>query len=74
MDAISLSTARMVNNERIDSGQAWQLVVVGLMSNLIFKTAIVAVLGHRRLLLLTGLLFSIPFAAGVGLLILWPNP
>jgi uncharacterized membrane protein (DUF4010 family) len=72
MDAITLSTARMVDNKKLVAAQGWQLIIVGLMSNLVFKSLIVAFLGHRRLLWIVVLLFAIPFLAGVALLMFWP--
>lgn len=77
MDAITLSTARMLQvespSERIGVTEAWRLLVIATMSNLIFKAGLVAVAGDRRLLLQIGVLFSVPFATGALLLWLWPS-
>ena len=37
MDAITLSTARLVHAGRLDQAIAWRLIVVAAMSNLFFK-------------------------------------
>jgi uncharacterized membrane protein (DUF4010 family) len=73
MDALTLSTARMVKADQLVAAQAWRLVVVGLMSNLIFKGAIVAWLGHPRLFKFIVLLFAVPVTAGLALLLFWPE-
>lgn len=77
MDAITLSTARMVKsgteNGGITADTGWRLIMVASMSNLFFKTCIVAAAGNRRLLLRIILLFAGPFAAGSLILWLWPT-
>ncbi|MEX0717467.1 MAG: MgtC/SapB family protein [Planctomycetaceae bacterium] len=71
MDAITLSTARLVRSERLDPDVGWRLIVVATMSNLAFKAGIVAVLGPRRLLRLIAALFGTTILAGGVLLWLW---
>ena len=75
MDAITLSTARMVKEGLATNGLSastgWRLLVVASMSNLVFKCAIVALLGRRQLLWRTAMLFSIPMLVGTGLLLFW---
>jgi uncharacterized membrane protein (DUF4010 family) len=72
MDAITLSTSRLVEGGRLDPMHGWRLVVVALISNLVFKTGAVAFLGHRRLALRVAALYLSVFAACVLLLVLWP--
>jgi uncharacterized membrane protein (DUF4010 family) len=71
MDAITLSTSRLVGGGRLDPTQGWRLVVVALMSNLVFKAGAVAFLGHRRLALRVAVLYLALFACGALLLALW---
>ncbi len=56
MNAITLSTSRMVVAERIAADQGWKLLVAAAMSNLVFNAAIVGVLGNRRLLVRVAML------------------
>jgi uncharacterized membrane protein (DUF4010 family) len=72
MDAITLSTARLVDEGRLESDTAWRLILVAMLSNLGAKLAIVAILGQRRLLAWSAALFSVA-AAGIAILIaFWP--
>jgi uncharacterized membrane protein (DUF4010 family) len=71
VDAITLSTSQLVNSGRLDPASGWRLVVIALASNLVFKGATVAVLGHRRLLKKIAPLYGVVFATGVLLLLLW---
>jgi uncharacterized membrane protein (DUF4010 family) len=71
VDAITLSTARLVHENRLSATDGWRVVVVAAMSNLIFKAGIVAFLGHRRLLIQILAFYGIVFTAGVLLLLFW---
>ncbi len=72
VDAITLSVGNLYQNARVSPDTAWRLIFVASIANLLFKAAVVAVIGgralRRRLLPLLGLL------ALVGVLgtILWP--
>lgn len=68
MNAITLSTSGMVAARRIEVDLAWKLLVAAAMSNLVFNTLLVGVLGHRRLLVRVALLSALPFAGGAALL------
>ena len=71
MDAITLSTARLVQADRLEAGIGWRLVVVAAMSNLVFKGILVAAMGHRRLRARIAVLFGLSLAAGGAILALW---
>lgn len=73
LDAITLSTSGMVQNNRLAPTAAWKAILVASMSNLVFKAGIVAVLGGRRLLIPILAHFGILIAAGVAVLIFWPQ-
>jgi len=76
MDAITLSTARMVNAEGAGSWVAtngWRLVIAAALSNLVFKAGLVGVLGGRRLLGRILLMYSLPFLGGLALVFFWPG-
>lgn len=69
MDAITLSTARLVADARLDPQDGWRLIIVAILSNLAFKTAIAGVLGGTRLLRLLLRLLALPTLGGV--LMIW---
>jgi uncharacterized membrane protein (DUF4010 family) len=68
-----LSVARLVASNEIDPGQGWRLIVVALLSNLVFKGAMAAVLGDGRLRRWILLLFGLQLVAGAAVLAFWPS-
>jgi uncharacterized membrane protein (DUF4010 family) len=76
MDAITLSTARMVQGEAegaLSPSDGWRVIVIAAMSNLAFKAAVAGLVGHARLLWRVLLLFAVPFGTGIALLVAWPH-
>ncbi len=73
VDAITLSTSQLVNLNRITPDRGWRLITVATISNLLFKALTIAVLGHRRLLLKTGIGFVAVILSGVAILLFWPS-
>lgn len=65
VDAITLSTAGMVGEGRIDALQGWRTILAAALSNMLFKTGVVAVMGHPDLLRRVGLAFGAAIAAGI---------
>ena len=72
MDAITLSTAHLMQSGTVDVATGWRLILVGAIANLFFKALVVAVLGRRELLARVAVLFSLSAAAGAALLAFWP--
>lgn len=72
LDAITLSTAELVQSQRLDSVLGLRVILLAIMSNLVFKLGVVALLGSRRLLIAVSLLFGISLAVGACVLIFWP--
>lgn len=70
MDAITLSTSRLVAADRLDMHTGWRLIVTATIANLVFKTFIVGLLGNRQLLKHVIMLFSIPAVGGILLVLL----
>jgi uncharacterized membrane protein (DUF4010 family) len=64
MDAITLSTSRLVSAERLTPQTGWKVIVAAVMANLIFKAGLVAMLGHRKLFLRVAGLFGILVIVG----------
>lgn len=73
VDAITLSTAQMINDQRLDADTGWRLILLASLSNLVFKGATVAVLGTRRLLARIAVLFAVVLAIGGSILVFWPR-
>ena len=72
VDAMTLSAARLFDEARISADTAWRIIFIASLSNLVFKTGAVAVLGgsnlRRRLL---PALFGLCLA-GTVMVIFWP--
>lgn len=49
VDAITLSVGRLYADSRLDGDTAWRVILVASISNLAFKSGIVAVIGGREL-------------------------
>jgi uncharacterized membrane protein (DUF4010 family) len=73
MDAITLSTSQLVAAGQLDASTGWRSILLASLSNIVFKAAMVAVLGTRRLLAWVGSLFGIALVAGVAILWFWPG-
>jgi uncharacterized membrane protein (DUF4010 family) len=71
MDAITLSTAQMVDSGGVDPATGWRMILVGGLSNLLFKAGAVFALGSPQLRrqILAG--FGLAVAGGVLLIALW---
>jgi uncharacterized membrane protein (DUF4010 family) len=72
VDALTLSTARLVDAGRLEAGTGWRLIVLANLSNLAFKGALAFVLGGRAFGARLVLLFGLGTAAGCALLVFWP--
>ena len=72
MDAITLSTSRLVSRQLVDPDTGWRLILVASMSNLLFKFALVASLGSRAMSKRLATLFTVAIAAGAALIAFWP--
>lgn len=72
MDAITLSTADLANSDAGILADGWRLIIVAALANLVFKAAMVAMLGGRRLFVEVTLLFCIPMVGGILLLLFMP--
>jgi uncharacterized membrane protein (DUF4010 family) len=71
IDAITLSTSRLVADARLEADTGWRLILVAALSNLLFKTAMVATLGSRQMLRRIGGLVGVAVLAGVAILLVW---
>jgi uncharacterized membrane protein (DUF4010 family) len=71
IDAITLSTSRLVDTEVIDPSTGWRVIVVAAMSNMVFKLGLAVSLGSRAMSRLLGALFAVAVATGMALVLLW---
>lgn len=71
VDAITLSTARLVATDGLDPSTGWRVILVGALSNLVFKIGMAATLGSARFARRLASLGVVALAAGGALLFLW---
>jgi uncharacterized membrane protein (DUF4010 family) len=72
MDAITLSTAQLVEAGNLASTTGWRLILVASLANLVFKAGIVAVVGESQLLRFICIRFGIALLGGLAILFAWP--
>jgi uncharacterized membrane protein (DUF4010 family) len=72
VDAISLSTARLVAHGNLPVSTGWRMILVACLSNLVFKWGVVMVLGPRHFGRRVTLSFGVAMLVGIGLLAWWP--
>ncbi|MBX3357745.1 MAG: MgtC/SapB family protein [Phycisphaeraceae bacterium] len=72
MDAITLSSSRLVSEGQIEPGTAWRAIILAAASNNVFKTGVVGALGGWRLLKPVATLVAIKLAVVAAVLVFWP--
>jgi uncharacterized membrane protein (DUF4010 family) len=72
VDAITLSTSRLVNGGGVDPRTGWRAILLAALTNMVFKAGIVAVLGSRGLFGRIALLFGMAILGGAAIWWLWP--
>jgi uncharacterized membrane protein (DUF4010 family) len=72
LDAITLSTARLVEQGQVETQLGWRLILAASLSNLVFKGVLVIVLGERSLPKWIALPYGAALLGGTALLFLWP--
>jgi uncharacterized membrane protein (DUF4010 family) len=72
MDAITLSTSRLVSSGHLDVSTGWRMILTGGLANVVLKGVLVAVLGERGFIrpALAGL--GAAALGGVAILLFWP--
>lgn len=73
MDAITLSTAALVRDGGLAASTGWRMILLASMSNMLFKSVMVALLGGRGIALRAGGILLGGCAAGVAVLVFWPG-
>ena len=72
IDAITLSTSRLVATDIVAEPTGWRLILVAAMSNMLFKFGLAASLGTRQMARQLAPLFGLAIALGAALILLWP--
>ncbi|MHC4406501.1 MAG: MgtC/SapB family protein, partial [Planctomycetota bacterium] len=69
LDAITLSTAELSKTDAWVAREGWRLITAAVTANLVFKAVLAGLLGGRRLLGWIALLYCLPLAGGVALIL-----
>ncbi len=72
VDAITLSTAGLFDQGRVAADDAWRVIFVASLANLVFKGGIVAVMGGAALRNALLPRLAALLAAGIAIVIAWP--
>lgn len=72
MDAITLSTSRLVAAGDVGPSAGWRAIIIAAASNNLFKAGMVGSLGGRRLLAMMLPVFAVKISAAVLLVMFWP--
>jgi uncharacterized membrane protein (DUF4010 family) len=73
LDAITLSTAKLVDQQRLAADLGWRLILTAALANLAFKGGIAVVLGQRRLTSRILVVFGAAILGGALIIALWPG-
>jgi uncharacterized membrane protein (DUF4010 family) len=72
VDAITLSTSRLVSTAHLDTSTAWRMILLGGLANVVFKMGLVTVLGTRPFIRPALIGFGTALAGGAAVLMFWP--
>lgn len=73
LDAITLSTANLMQAGQLELATGWRMILLGALSNIVFKGGVVLLLGSRALRGRVALAFAAALLAGAAILMLWPG-
>ena len=69
LDAITLSTARLVEANRLSVDSAWRSILIAALSNLVFKSGLVLAVGDRQLF--RDVAWLLGMSSLMGVIVLW---
>lgn len=72
MDAITLSTSRLVGSGRLATDTAWRMILIGGMANVVFKMILACILGARAFIRPLALGMGATLLGGAAILLFWP--
>lgn len=73
LDAITLSTANLMQDGRLELEAGWRMILVGALSNIVFKGGVAVALGSRWMRRRVLAAFGAGLAAGAAILLFWPG-
>lgn len=73
VDAMTLSVANLFQTNRIDAADAWRVVLVASLANLLFKAGITAAFGTREVFKTVVMVFGLTAVLGIALVMWWPD-
>lgn len=73
VDAITLSLSQLMKGGDLNTSTGWRLILLALLSNLLFKGIMAAILGTRQLAKWIGISFGITIIFGLLLMQFWPD-
>lgn len=73
VDAMTLSVADLFQSGRMDAGDAWRVVLVASLANLLFKAGITGVFGTRAAFRSVAVVFGLTAVLGLALVAWWPD-
>ncbi len=73
MDAITLSSARLVQTDALDAPTAWRAIVLAAIANMIFKAALAGMFGGAALFWRIAAIFAPAAAVGLLFFLFWPT-
>jgi len=73
MDAITLSTAELMNNGSLPLTTGWRVILIAALANLAFKGGLAAVIGGKAIFKQIAPVFVLALVAGLAILFFWPT-
>jgi uncharacterized membrane protein (DUF4010 family) len=73
MDAITLSTAQLMSAQDLPVAIGWRMILIGALSNIALKGAIVLALGGPSMKRWIGAAFAVELLGGGSIVALWPG-
>jgi uncharacterized membrane protein (DUF4010 family) len=73
VDAVTLSTAELVNTGQLTPYRGWRVILIASLSNLIFKAVVAGFLGGRKLFKYIILFLGVSLVGGILILLYWPE-
>lgn len=71
MDAITLSTARLMEEERLADDTATRMLLISYLANMLFKGVVIAAIGSSALRRRIAILFGLLLVGGTALILVW---
>ncbi|MDZ7840209.1 MAG: MgtC/SapB family protein [Gammaproteobacteria bacterium] len=73
VDAMTLSVADLFHSGRMSADDAWRVVLVASLANLMFKAGITAAFGTRRVFRDVAMVFGMTALLGIAMVFWWPD-